>query len=61
MKGNRMREPNGVFSSHFRHAHSRHCPALTLYPTVPKTVPARGCNRPKTTPRQPMRQRTTPQ
>ncbi len=44
MKSDRMREPNGVFSSYFWHAHGRHFQALTLYPTVPMTVPARACN-----------------
>jgi hypothetical protein len=43
MKGKRMRETNGVFSSYVRYAHRHHCPALTLCATVPMTVPARAC------------------
>jgi hypothetical protein len=44
MKGDRMRETNGVFSSYFRHAQGRHFQALTLCLTVPITVSARARN-----------------
>ena len=32
MKGDRMRETNGVFSSYFRHAHGRHFSGFDVVP-----------------------------